>query len=688
MIPEYLSPLANHLWQSTIVTAVAAVLAMALRKNAARVRYWLWFLAAVKFLIPFSILVSIGHQFEWYAPPVVTQRPISAVVEIGMPFELVSVAYLASPPSPAVPRVSPVFIVLLSVWVFGFAVSIGLWLRSWKRVRTALSAARPMDLDLPIIDSRVSTMVSPALLEPAVFGILKPVLLLPDGIVDRMTPDQLKAVLVHELCHVRRRDNLSTAIYMVAETLFWFYPLVRWIGARLVDERERACDEEVIRLGNEPIIYAEGIVGVCKGYLESPLRCASGVTGSDLKRRIRAILDGGVAAKLTIAKKAALLASAIVLFAMPIVVGSMKAAPKQSTPVPPETAPTTELIAPQPVKAASILSFQETRPQVDKPIPPAAPAAATAIPSQEFEEASVRQCDPENLPPVPEGMRGGGGANSLQMTPGRTHALCLTLATLIRTAFGYAPAELDFMSGGRRGGPPRGMAFNNIYGLGVEDGVRVRGGPDWVRKDRFTIEAIAAGPSDPETMRGPMLQALLERRFQLKTHIETEQIPAFALTVAKGGLKIKPMQPGDCEQLPPRVPGAPPPRPHSAADVRRGQKPSCNTFMGDTNGPNMVYVAGGNPLSNLSLLGGVLHAQILDKTGITDKFTYILEYSIDDNTPGDVRFLDPSTAAPSDIPRAATIFTALQEQLGLKLEPAKAPREFIVIDHVEKLSPN
>ena len=79
MIPEYLSPLANHLWQSTIIFGVAALLAVALRKNSARVRYWLWFAAALKFLLPFSLLVSIGQQFEWRTPPAVTQRPLSTV---------------------------------------------------------------------------------------------------------------------------------------------------------------------------------------------------------------------------------------------------------------------------------------------------------------------------------------------------------------------------------------------------------------------------------------------------------------------------------------------------------------------------------------------------------------------------------------------------------------------------------
>jgi len=79
------------------------------------------------------------------------------------------------------------------------------------------------------------------------------------------------------MCHVRRRDNLATAMYMLVESLFWFYPLVRWIGKQLINERERACDEEVLELGNEPLVYAEGILSVCKSYLESPLQCASGL---------------------------------------------------------------------------------------------------------------------------------------------------------------------------------------------------------------------------------------------------------------------------------------------------------------------------------------------------------------------------------------------------------------------------
>src|SRR6266700_2472213 len=78
--------------------------------------------------------------------------------------------------------------------------------------------------------------------------------------------------------HARVR-NLIAAVHMFVETVFWFHPLVWWIGKRMVEEREHACDEEVLRLGSEPRAYAEGILSICKLYVESPLMCVSGVSG-------------------------------------------------------------------------------------------------------------------------------------------------------------------------------------------------------------------------------------------------------------------------------------------------------------------------------------------------------------------------------------------------------------------------
>ena len=121
-----------------------------------------------------------------------------------------------------------------------------------------------------------------------------------------LAPAELQAILAHELCHVRRRDNLATAMHMVVEAMFWFHPVVWWVGARLMEERERACDEEVVRMGSAPEAYAEGILKICGLYLQSPVKCVAGVTGANLKGRIEAIMSKRAALKLNFAKKAGL----------------------------------------------------------------------------------------------------------------------------------------------------------------------------------------------------------------------------------------------------------------------------------------------------------------------------------------------------------------------------------------------
>src|SRR5678815_3368799 len=98
--------------------------------------------------------------------------------------------------------------------------------------------------------------------------------------------DRIEAILAHEVAHVHRRDNLAAMVHMAVEALCWFHPLVWWIGARLIDERERACDEDVLGRGSAAEVYAESILKTCRFSIESPLRCVAGVTGADLKRRI------------------------------------------------------------------------------------------------------------------------------------------------------------------------------------------------------------------------------------------------------------------------------------------------------------------------------------------------------------------------------------------------------------------
>jgi len=307
----------NHLWQSTIFSIAVALLAVAFRRNRAQVRYWLWFSASLKFLIPFSLLINLGNNLKWapaarkIASQLATPSISFTMEQITQPFR-VDLGPALSLPWAMTNRA----MAILGMWMCGIGLILLMRLRVWLRIRAIVRASTVME-----ISARVPVRSYPGLLEPGVVGFWHPILLLPADIRTRLTSNQLEAVLAHELCHVRRRDNLTSAVHMIVEAVFWFHPLVWWIGSRLVDERERACDEEVLSLGNEPQIYAQGILNVCKSYLESPLRCVSGVTGSNLKKRIHAIVTGRVATKLSISKKAALAAAAVTAVTLPLVIG-------------------------------------------------------------------------------------------------------------------------------------------------------------------------------------------------------------------------------------------------------------------------------------------------------------------------------------------------------------------------------
>jgi len=318
VILSQLQAVANHLWQSTVFAAVAGLMTLALRKNRAATRYWLWFAASVKFLIPFSVLALVASHFGRQEPAVIMPPIATAIERVSLPFTASSSAaslVLAHPPSmPLMPTV------LWSLWAIGFALILARWWRRAREINAALAAASPVKFGFAI-----KVMLSPTILEPGVFGVLRPVLVLPEGIAARLTPEQMESVLAHELCHVRRRDNLTGILHMMVEALFWFHPLIWWLGARLMEERERACDEEVLRLGNQPEVYAEGILKICELYLQSPLRCVPGVTGANLRKRIEEIMTNRNQARLSAAQKMLLAAGGTLAVALPLALGVINA---------------------------------------------------------------------------------------------------------------------------------------------------------------------------------------------------------------------------------------------------------------------------------------------------------------------------------------------------------------------------
>ena len=334
------APLADHLWQSTLFAAIAGLLTLLLAKNHASTRYSIWLIASLKFLIPFSLLMAVGSHFQWAhqsAPSPI--QVVAAMGSFGEPFAIVNTASRAivakTELQVLVARMLPAMLLLL--WCAGFVSVLSYWLfrlrgitavaRNAKTLQEGRECSALCRADEALnVSHLVRVARSDAVFEPGILGIFHPVLLLPAGITERLSDAQLDAVIVHELCHVRRRDNLAAALHMFVEALFWFHPLVWWLGARLLDERERACDEAVLRLGIDPQIYSESILKICEFYVESPLLCASGVTGSSLKKRIEVIMRNRSPLLLSFPRKLLLGCALALALAIPFTYGVFRPA--------------------------------------------------------------------------------------------------------------------------------------------------------------------------------------------------------------------------------------------------------------------------------------------------------------------------------------------------------------------------
>jgi beta-lactamase regulating signal transducer with metallopeptidase domain len=309
--------LANHLWQSTLFAALVGCIALLLRRNSARTRHMLWFAASAKFLVPFALLTAIGAQIPWHFSWIHETDPASLAISGGAAIQITRFGAQGAMALAQVTHTANhgdfVRIAFGVLWGLGALVVGARWFARWKLVRRALHDSTPTNLVF-VIPVRSSSIQ----FEPGVVGVLHPVLLLPKGIEQRLTPAEMDAVLAHERCHVRWRDNLAAALHMLVQNLFWFHPLIWWIGTRLLEERERACDEAVLAEGHRPASYAEGILKVCDHYLASRLSCVAGISGANITRRIEDIMDNRPIEKLGAMRKMVITSAACATIAVPI----------------------------------------------------------------------------------------------------------------------------------------------------------------------------------------------------------------------------------------------------------------------------------------------------------------------------------------------------------------------------------
>jgi uncharacterized protein (TIGR03435 family) len=271
----------------------------------------------------------------------------------------------------------------------------------------------------------------------------------------------------------------------------------------------------------------------------------------------------------------------------------------------------------------------------------AQPAARPA-----FEVASIK--------PSPADCTAAGRSRNVGPSPGRLELPCTTVRNLIRVAYGL-------LKGGQLAARP----------------MEVLGGPGWLDTDRYTISAKAEGQPPTTVMMGPMMQTLLEDRFQLKLHVEPKESPVYALTVAKAAPKLTPAKEGTCVPLDLNNP---------EHWTQPGSFTPCGMpKMSTRDGVTTMEVPAATMEDFASRLPIFPETRpVIDRTGLTGRYDIRLSFSRE--LPSGVIQLNgvnQPAPPPSDMV-GPSIFTALQEQLGLKLSPDKAPVDVLVIDSVQK----
>ena len=592
--------LANHLWQSTVFVAAIWLILLLMRKNQARIRYRLWLAASVKFLVPLEILIRLGSilsgfRNHWFSPQISMYRMLDVA---GRPFPQIAL----SPVSQTVQATDILHrlfanapVILALSWFVGTLTVCIVWYLRWRQVRSirqnavAIEEGREIEVLRQLerrseIRGSIGLFHSQDVLEPAILGTFRPVLLWPDRLSEHLKDEHIEAIIAHEIMHVRRHDNATATIHMFVEALFWFHPFIWWIEKRLVEERERACDEAVVWRGACPHVYAESLLMACRFCVESSLPCVSGIGGAHLRSRIVGIMSTRSLQKLDFKRKLLLALIGSMAIAGPVVFG---------------------LVDTPRIEAQSD--------SVD---------AAPKVP--EFDVASIRL------------NKYGDSGERFAFTANGFTATDIFLTVLIKLAYGV---EQD-----------------QIVGL-----------PGLIKSQRYDIAAKVLG-SDlgklKTDQRKRMIRPLLTDRFKLQFHREGKSLPAYVLVIGKNGPKFQHSKPDGPDPLPE---GA-----HTLRMMGRG------------------YVVGrGVPMElMLQMMTDQLGRTVVDNTGLKGDFDFTLKWTPDENTkpmPSEPGSGQPLAA--SD-PAGPFFFTAVSDQLGLKLKIQSSPIGVMVIDHVEPPTPN
>lgn len=572
------------------------------------------------------IEVALPHA----APAFVDLEP--AVVQPAEPASFVAPPTSTQRPLPSIGSIVRV------IWGLG---ALALLLRlglAFARLRTIRRSGLPWPAGDELLQRlgaprRVEVFVHEELPAPMTFGAWRPAVGLPAEASSWPASSRHHALL-HELAHVRRHDWIVHILAHVACALYWFHPLA-WIAARrLCLEAERACDDAVL-IESEGTTYAEQLVTLARRLpARGPVAVLSMAARSDLSTRVRAILDARQARGP--AGVVWTMAAVVFLIAATMLIGPLRAV---------ERGPEENdvfLGGSQPPASAQAAAAGRGAPPSGLPMGLEAmtDSPTTGPDAPRFEVASIKR-----------NVSGGTTNGALISAGGQFRATNSSLARLIQVAYGLRPGDA------------------------------IVGGPDWASRDGYDVDARPMGAVNVAQSR-LMIRTLLADRFGLVVRREPRDTPVYALTVARSDGRLGPQMArpsGECVMIPPFAQPGKPDAPIVPVSQPPPGQPGRRCGMGRDSG---VATAGSTAITGLiMLIAPLVDRPVTDRTGLTGVFDFDLRFTETVRQLSSPDAADPRNDAPS-------IFTALQEQLGLKLEPARGSVPVLVIDRAERPTAN
>jgi uncharacterized protein (TIGR03435 family) len=634
--------LVHFLWQGAGIALLAALGLQLLRARRPQLRYLTACAALAAMLaapvvtafvitssprVPFADSIRVLRSPEGAAVGVAVSPPRSQASGAGA-----ATAQRSELTLPAGIDTGTLFSVLVTLWLTGVVVLLTRLTAGCWRIRKLQAVARfeqpsrwqPLAEEIAArlgLARRFTVIETVRVATPTVIGWLRPVILLPIAAMTGLSPRQVEAILAHELAHIRRHDFLINLLQTLAETMLFYHPAVWWISGRIRTEREHCCDDVAVAMSGDPAEYAAALAELAAWSIAHP-PLAMAATRGPLVDRVRRLLRLPDADQ---KPRRTAVAVAIALTSV-IAMGALGA-----------------MLRAQPI-AADGQRF--------------GPPRSNQLLGFNLFPGPVQR--PGDDPIAARGWRltvGGSG--------GELAIIGYTGRNVIRTAYG-------------------------LDGYGP-DRTPVVGGPRWLDEETFDLIVqadltIVDGLADPMDVQAALLQ-MLEVRFGLATHRETRTFPAYALVKANADGRLgASLKPSTIDCFAARSDPRPNADPATIGPVLRSQF-QTRRFCGIDN--NLFGLSGARvTMTDLANEFGRTQypmspdRAIVDRTGLTGAYDFELRFgplpiaAVGHANPVLGWMLEPFGVR--------SLFTALPEQLGLKLVDTTVSREVLVIDRINR----